>query len=78
MKVKLMTNKTIDEICGNRIDTGLFSKLATLRVLFRKKQKKNVFRYGLGECVNQISGLYRFSFGQEVPYKPKTHRPTHV
>ena len=66
MKVKLMKNKTIDEICGNRIDTGLFSKLATLRVLFRKKQK-NVFRYGLGECVNQISGLYRFSFGQDKP-----------
>ena len=28
-------------------------------------QKKHVFRYGLGECVYQISGLYRFSFGQD-------------
>ena len=27
---------------------------------------KAVFRYGLGECVYQISSLYRFSFGQEA------------
>ena len=32
---------------------------------FFEKTKKSVFRYGLGECVYQISGEYRFSFGQE-------------
>ena len=31
------------------------------------QKKKHVFRYGLGECVYQISGLYRFSFGQDKP-----------
>ena len=33
---------------------------------FFEKNNKNLFRYGLGECVNQITGLYRFSFGQEA------------
>ena len=37
---------------------------------FFKKNKKPIFRYGLGECVYQISGLYRFSFGQR--------RDTHI
>ena len=32
----------------------------------------HVFIYSLGECVYRISGLYEFSFGQEVPYKPTT------
>ena len=41
-----------------------------------KTKKKNIFRYGLGECVYRISGLCRFSFGQEVPYKP-TNQQTH-
>ena len=69
-----MTKKTIEEICGNPYDTGLFSRRATLRILFRKNKKKTFSRYGLGECVSQISGLYRFSFGQEVPYKPKNRQ----
>ena len=30
----------------------------------KKTNKKNLFRYGLGEYVYQISGMYRFSFGQ--------------
>ena len=34
---------------------------------------KKLFRYGLGECVNQITGLYRFSFGQEVLYNPQAY-----
>ena len=34
----------------------------------------HVFIYSLGECVYRISGLYEFSFGQEVPYKPTTYR----
>ena len=33
--------------------------------LFEKK-KIFVFRYGLRECVYQISDLYRFLFGQEA------------
>ena len=33
-------------------------------------KKKIVFRYGLGECVYQISGRYRFSLGQELLDKP--------
>ena len=37
---------------------------------FFEKTKKPVCRYGLGECVYQISGLYSLAFGQEVPYKP--------
>ena len=32
----------------------------------KDKKKKSVFRYGLGECVYQISGLYSFSFGQRA------------
>ena len=35
--------------------------------------EKTVFRYGLGEWVYQISGLYRFSFNQGVPYNPQTY-----
>ena len=32
------------------------------------EKTKTVFRYGLWEGVYKISGLYRFSVGQEVPY----------
>ena len=28
------------------------------------EEKKNFFRYGLDEYVNQIPGLYRFSFSE--------------
>ena len=34
--------------------------------VFEKNKTKTVFRYGLGECVYKISGLYRFSFCQEA------------
>ena len=44
--------------------------------LFEKT--KPVFRYGLGECLYQISDLYRFSFDQEVPYSPTTNSPTEI
>ena len=40
---------------------------------FFEKNNKNFFRYGLEECVNQITGLYRFSFGQEVLYNPQAY-----
>ena len=33
-------------------------------------KKKNIFRYGVGEYVYQISGLYNFLSGQEAPDKP--------
>ena len=29
-------------------------------------EKKRIIRYGLGKWLYQISGLYRFSFAQEV------------
>ena len=48
--------------------TRQFLRLAALRVTFLKK--KTVFRHGLGECVYQISGMYRFSFDQEAFKKP--------
>ena len=34
---------------------------------FRKA--KNVYRFGQGECVYQISGLYPLSFGQGIDTK---------
>ena len=37
---------------------------------FFEKTKKPVSGYGLGECLYRISGLYRFPFGQELPYRP--------
>ena len=42
---------------------GSFSSLTAL--LFSKK-KKTKNRFGLGECGDQISGLYSFSFGQGI------------
>ena len=35
-------------------------------------KQKNVFTYGLGECVPNFRSVYIFNFffGQEVPYKP--------
>ena len=52
-------NKTIEEICGKPTWPGSFSRLEALRVTF-SKNKKPVFRYGLGQCVYRISGLYVF------------------
>ena len=49
--------------------TRQFFRLAALRVTLSKKTKKSVFRCGLGERVYQISGLHRFSFGQEQFHK---------
>ena len=65
----------IEEICGKSTWHGSFSRLAALRVTFWKN-KKTVSRYGLEECVYQITGLYHFSFGQ-VPYNTQTNRPTY-
>ena len=45
---------------------------------FFEKTKKPVFRCGLGECVYQISGLYRISYGQKVPYDPTAIRPRDI
>ena len=47
--------------------TQQFFKASGLWDRFFQKKKKHIFRYGLGECVYQISGLYRFSFGQDKP-----------
>ena len=41
------------------------------------KKEKNVFRYGLVECVYQIWGLYRFSSGQRAQLDRQTHKQTH-
>ena len=46
---------------------------------FEKTNKNPVFRYGLGECVYQISGQYLFSFWPKgavqvhKPTDPQTH-----
>ena len=49
---------------------------------FFEKTNKNLFLDNdLGECVYQISGLYSFSFDQELPYKltdPQTTWPTYL
>ena len=45
---------------------GKLSVLATLKGIFFEKQ---VFGFGLGERVYQISGLYSFSFGERVRHK---------
>ena len=44
---------------------------------FFEKKKKSIFSYGLGECVYQISGLHRFSFGQGTRDET-THTHTHT
>ena len=54
---------------GNRTDmrkihvTRQFFEASGPQGHFFEKNKKAVFRYGLGECVFQILGLYRFFFG---------------
>ena len=48
------------------LDTTVFGGYRPSASLFRKKNEKTVFRYGKVECVYQISGPYRFSFGQEA------------
>ena len=69
-------HKAIEEICGKSTWRDSFSRLAVLRIVLSKKQKKHILRYGPGLCVYLISGLYRTSFGQEFPYKP-TNRHIH-
>ena len=60
----------------NPRDTAVYQGQRPSGSLFRKNKtnKEPVFRYGLGEYVYLISGLYLFLFGQEVLYK---HRQTH-
>ena len=71
----------LNHIKGNRGDmrkiygTQQFSRLAALRVTFSKKQKP-VFRYGLGERVYQISGLYLFSLWLKGAVQ--TRKPTYL
>ena len=43
----------------------------------RFSKKKPVFRYGLGECVYQISGLYRFRCGQNAWHR-QTEKQGHI
>ena len=50
-----MKNKKIEYYADNSRDMAIFRKT--------KKTRRGV-KYGLGECVSQISRLYRFSFGQ--------------
>ena len=50
----------------NQRDMAVFQGWRPSETLFRKKQIKAVFRCNLGEGVSGISGLYRFSFGQEA------------
>ena len=59
-------NNAIKELRGKSTGHCRFSSLAALVVFFRKN-KKPVFRCALVEYMYLRSGLYRFSFGQEVP-----------
>ena len=45
--------------------TRQFLEASVSQDRFLKKQKE-ILKYGLGKCVYQISGLYRFLFGQEA------------
>ena len=72
MRLPKKINKPIEEKRRKSTWHGSFSSLAVLRVPFSKKQKSD-FRYGLGECVNQISGLYRFSFVRRSHTNQQTH-----
>ena len=71
---KKKSNKVIQEISGWSMLCGSYSRIAVPRVTFWKKEK-NVFRYGQWECVYQISGLYRFSFGRGA-WHTRTHEHT--
>ena len=58
--------------------TRQFFEPSAPRGPFLAKTKKNLpFRYGLGECVYQILGLYRFSFGQGVVTQPNKKTNEH-
>ena len=52
---------------------GSFSRLALNppRLVF-EEIKNGIWRYVFEECVYKISGLYRFSFGQEVEHRKNT------
>ena len=56
--------------------TRQFFEASGPRDRFFEKNKKPVFRYGLGECVYQISGLYRFSLWPKGV--AKTDQQTHI
>ena len=54
-------DKAIEEICAkSTCQCGSFLRLAVLGIVFLNT-KKTFYRYGLGVCVYQISGLYNFS-----------------
>ena len=62
------TYKQIYKRPHNAFVTGiswLFFEAGDLQGQFFEKTENGVFRYALEKCVYRISGLYRFSFGQE-------------
>ena len=74
-KIIVIKDKAIEEISEKSTRPGSLSRLAALRVtLSKKKHKQPVFSYGLGDCVHQVSFLYRFSFGR----RSRTNRQTPV
>ena len=62
-----MQDELMEGYAENPQDTAVFDGTGPEGQFFWKKKK---FRYGLEECVYQISGLYTFSFGQGVWNKP--------
>ena len=75
-KLRTSDKKTDQEICVNQRDAAVFrDQRAAFGVIFLKK--KPVCINGLGECVYQISGLYRFLFGLWVRHKP-IHPQTYI
>ena len=58
-----MKSTAIEKICRNPRSTAVFRVYWPSLSLYRKI-KKTIFRYDRGQCVDQISGLFRFFFGQ--------------
>ena len=63
----------------NTIHPGLLYVFWTKKL--KKVKAKGVFRFGLGECVYRISGLYLFCCGQKAPYRhtnQQIHKATYL
>ena len=67
-KLNVLQGNKGDMLKSTRHDS--FSMLGCLRpfgnFFKKKKNQETVFRFGLGECVYQISGMNLFMFGQRV------------
>ena len=75
MYIDIIFNKAIEEKCRKSTWHCSFSRLEALRV----KKQETCFRYGLGECVYQFSGLYLISLlAKRRRTDPQTNRHTYL